>query len=133
MADITDLNNIQETAITSDNNEQYTPNISGDKIVWMDDRNINADIYMYDLSKTTNPETKITTDIFNQQNPAISGNNIVWEDWRSQVNPDIYLYTSSIPNFKRRYLFSEKRMALGRFGCKRKISSIMLISLLKIN
>jgi beta propeller repeat protein len=73
--------------------------ISGDKIVWMDDRYRNAgvnhftDIYMYDLS--TNEEQRITTDVsVGPGCPGISGNLVVWrgDPLNDSYNTDIFLY-----------------------------------------
>lgn len=65
------------------------PSIDGDRVVWKDDRNGNADIYMYDFNTST--ETRITTDSNDQTWPVISGNTIVWQDNRNG-NWDIYMY-----------------------------------------
>ena len=51
-----DLSTSRETQITGNNSTQLNPVISGDKIVWQDNRNGNWDIYMYDLS--TSKETR---------------------------------------------------------------------------
>jgi len=72
-----------------------SPAISGDKIVWQDNRNGNQDVYLYDL--TDNTETRITTDAANQIYPAISGNRIVWEEYRN-INADIYMATLAYDN-----------------------------------
>ena len=79
-----------ETRITSDPADQSSPDISGNRIVWMDQRNVLArDIYMYDLA--SNSEVQITTDPNEQINPKISGDWIVWADLRNG-NYDIYMY-----------------------------------------
>lgn len=81
-----------ETQITTNTSDQMFPAISGDKIVWTDNRNGNRDIYMYDL--TTNTETQITTNTSDQWSPRISGDRIVWQDGRNITN-DIYMYDIS--------------------------------------
>jgi beta propeller repeat protein len=81
-----------ETQITTNASDQMFPAISGDKIVWTDNRNGNRDIYMYDL--TTNTETQITTNTSDQWSPRISGDRIVWQDGRNITN-DIYMYDIS--------------------------------------
>lgn len=65
------------------------PDISGDKIVWIDWRFGNPDIYMYDLASDT--ETPVCIDPDEQGFPAISGGRIVWVDMRNG-NADIYMY-----------------------------------------
>ena len=84
-----------ETRITTDGNNQIMSAISGDRIVWQDDRNDLGDIYMYDISTST--ETRITNDINKQYAPAIYGDRIVWQDDRNDpgVTFDIYMYTIS--------------------------------------
>ncbi|WP_321428946.1 PKD domain-containing protein [uncultured Methanolobus sp.] len=86
-----DISEGERKTICAESHNQFSPDISGDKIVWVDDRNgiSNCDIYMYDLSSK---ETQVICDESgNQINPRISGNKIVWEDERSG-NPDIYMY-----------------------------------------
>jgi branched-chain amino acid transport system substrate-binding protein len=68
--------------------------ISGDRIVWMDRRDIvgdedDADIYMYDLA--TGTEITICDEPDYQYHPSISGDGIVWADDRDG-NRDIYMY-----------------------------------------
>ena len=79
------------TEVSVDNPTGSVAAIYGDKIVWMDNRNGNNDIYMYDLS--AHKETQIT----NQEsatNPAFYGDRIVWQDSRNG-NCDIYMYNIS--------------------------------------
>ena len=74
----------------------YTKNlaISGDRAVWVDNRNGNTDIYMYDLATQT--EVQITTNTAGQMYPAISGDKIVWSDGRNG-GWDIYMYDLYTP------------------------------------
>jgi len=83
-----DLLTNKEVQITEDASYQERPFISGNKIVWEDNRNANKDIYMYDL--LTNKEVQITTDSSNQHSPSVYESKIIWEDHRSG-NGDIYL------------------------------------------
>lgn len=69
-----------------------SPVVSGDKIAWMDKRNGNWDIYLYDL--TLNQEMPLTVNPAVQQYPAIYGDKVVWQDYRNG-NSDIYLYDLS--------------------------------------
>lgn len=87
---------VTETQITTDGNIQEYPAIYNDKIVWEDLRNGNWDIYMYDLSTST--ETQITTTDGNTQTlSAIYDDRIVWTDDRNG-NYDIYLATLTYPD-----------------------------------
>ena len=54
--------------IVSNESEQGSPAIYGNRIVWEDYRNGNWDIYMYDLS--TKKETQITTNISDSEAPV---------------------------------------------------------------
>ncbi|MBC8377752.1 MAG: hypothetical protein H8E62_01120 [Planctomycetes bacterium] len=66
---------------------EENPDISGHIIVWQDNRNVNWDIYGYNL--VTKKEFQIPTDLADQTSPAISGNLVVWEDART-VEANIY-------------------------------------------
>lgn len=68
--------------------EQYNPVVSGNKVLWADDRHANREIYMKDL--VTGVETRLTNNIQMQSWPDISGDFIVWKDSRSGAE-DIYL------------------------------------------
>lgn len=79
--------------IATDPADQFDPAISGNYIVYTDNRNGNDEIYMYDLFEER--ERRITTNIAGQTHPAISGDRIVWMDYRNGLNPDIYMYNIS--------------------------------------
>ena len=83
---------ITETRITT-SGSAACPAIYEDRIVWSDGRNGNKDIYMYNLSTST--ETQITTNEVDQYFPDIYGERIVWTNERNQVNSDIYIYNLS--------------------------------------
>ncbi|WP_301664121.1 PKD domain-containing protein [Methanoculleus frigidifontis] len=78
--------------VTDDPADQMYPDISGDLVVWQDNRDGNWDIFRYNLSDGA--VTQITTDPANQENPAVSGISrlIVWEDDRSG-DEDIFWYS----------------------------------------
>jgi beta propeller repeat protein len=88
-----------ETEIITNGHSMEYPAIYGDRIVWTDYRNQkwdetgqsdgNLDIYMYDLSTST--ETQITPSNSTQRLPSIYEDRIVWEDNRNG-NWDIYMY-----------------------------------------
>jgi beta propeller repeat protein len=76
-----DLSTDTEFRITDQAASQQFPDISGDTVVWMDQRNGNWDIYGYDLGEDC--EFPITTHIADQKWPIIDGNTVVWVDWRN--------------------------------------------------
>jgi len=78
-----------ERQITTDPHDQERAAISGDRIVWLDSRNGNNDIYMFDLA--TGTARQVTTDPNDQAAPAISGDRIVWQDARNGGG-DIYMF-----------------------------------------
>ena len=92
---ITDLAN-REFALRRD------PAVSGNNVVWEDNRNGHYDIYLYDL--VTETENVISTGegglptLGKQENPAIHENLVVWEDARDPSNRDIYVYDISDPD-----------------------------------
>lgn len=106
--DIADDSTVQ---ITADEGGQVSPDVWGDYIVWMDNRNDNTqdknpewDIYLYQISTKT--EILITKASGIHTNPEINDNKVVWEDgrnfkgesalrWGSNLpenNTDIYMY-----------------------------------------
>lgn len=62
----------------------------GNAVVYMDVRQNNADIYMYDRS--THSERRITSDTSPQTLPMTDGATVVWQDFRTTV-PSLYAYT----------------------------------------
>ncbi|MBI4354675.1 MAG: S8 family serine peptidase [Candidatus Omnitrophica bacterium] len=90
-----------EQPITEHPSKQTHPVLSGNLIVWADERNEtlvdsgktaqNVDLYFYNLSRPELGVRQLTSDTANQTNPAISGNRVVCVDTRNG-NEDIYLY-----------------------------------------
>lgn len=66
------------------------PRISGNRVVWEDDRNGNVDIYHYNL--TNNQEQLLAGGPGDQRFPAISGKRVVFQSNVSGVNK-VYLFT----------------------------------------
>ena len=83
-----DLETGETVQITSGPAARRFAAISGERVVWEDERNGNADIYLFDLS--TGEEIQLTSDPATQADPAISGNRVVWEDFRSGL-PEIFM------------------------------------------
>ncbi len=80
-----------ETRITDEAADQYDPAVSGDYVVWQDERHGNSDIYLYEIS--TGTETQITDEESrNQFTPDVSDDYVVW--W-NDLGDDIYLYEIS--------------------------------------
>ena len=104
--------NASNTAIGTE--QQVSPAISGNRVVWIDYRNPNpgnqigqyGDIYMRDLSQLSDEAISLGSSLIgapdykkDKKNPDFDGNIIVWEDWRNATtdatgwirNPDIYM------------------------------------------
>ena len=83
-ADISNLNAIRVFTICSDPARQYDPAISGNIVVWTDERNDRGDIYGADISDTDNiRELVIVRTNDRQQQPDIDGCLIVYVQGRS--------------------------------------------------
>jgi TolB protein len=74
-----DLVSEKEWPICTNPANQFYPVISGDRIVWQDNRNGNWDIYGWDPN---NGERQITNNPADQWSPFISGDRVVWRDTR---------------------------------------------------
>jgi beta propeller repeat protein len=63
--------------------QQQAPSISGNRVVWTDDRHAvgSQEIYLHDL--TSGAETRITNAPSRKSSPSISGDRIVWLDSRN--------------------------------------------------
>lgn len=95
----------EETQLTGGKPTQTEPDIYENMVVWMDYRNDNWDIYMYDLGPDGEygtgddgeGEYRVTTNEGSQKYPRVFGNNIVYEDYRWEIPPpynwDIYMFT----------------------------------------
>ena len=72
------------TQMTTDPNTQTDPAISGDIVMWTDDRNGNDDVYFLDL--TTFVETQVTSNPADQELGDVSGGWIVYTDTQVAVD-----------------------------------------------
>ncbi|MHC4624621.1 MAG: PKD domain-containing protein, partial [Planctomycetota bacterium] len=80
-ADITDLNGIKVFPVCTSPARQYDPAISGNIVVWVDERNDGGDIYGADISDTENVrEFAVITESGDQKEPVIDGCLIVYVD-----------------------------------------------------
>jgi len=80
-ADISDLGNISVFTICDDADKQYDPAISGNIVVWTDERNDGGDIYGADISDTENIEQFVVVQAGGiQKQTAIDGHMIVYND-----------------------------------------------------
>ncbi len=87
-----------EVALTQAVEEQSHASIAGNKIVWLDNRDGNYEVYFYDLGEDglintgdDSGEVRLTTYSSNKGSPIVSGNRIVWADNRHGPS-EIYLY-----------------------------------------
>lgn len=78
---------------------QMYPDISGNRVVWEDNRRGPWDIYMYDF--TSKKETRISSNAAKPTEASISGNIIAWIDNRYKTSGDIYMYDLSTHTEKR--------------------------------
>lgn len=81
-----------ETRITTNLANQYDPEISGDKIVYTDERNLGitgTDIWIYDLA--TGMESSLIGEPGFQSLQAIDGDIVVWTDTRNDPG-DIFMF-----------------------------------------
>ncbi len=74
-----------ETRITTDPDNQFRPVISGDLVVYTDDRIGTFDIYLYDLS--TDTEVQVTTSSFAELHPDVDQGLVVYAK-----NAEIFLF-----------------------------------------
>ncbi len=74
-----------EFSVSTAPGDQTNPAISGNIVIWQDNRNGNWDIYGYNLD--THTEFPVRTTSADQMNPVISGSIVVWEE-----NGNIYGY-----------------------------------------
>ena len=81
--------------VTRDPATQQLPRISGDLIVWEDNRNGKWDIFMYNIKKDLT--TAVTYDDVDDREPSISGSNIVWTRYEQDGTSDIYMVNLQVP------------------------------------
>ena len=84
----------EEFVVCNASGNQGSPRISGDIVVWADNRNGNTDIYGYNLSDGS--EFPVCTNSSDQTNPDVdnASDTVVWQDDRNG-NDDIYGYNLS--------------------------------------
>jgi beta propeller repeat protein len=83
---------IKETRLTNALMHQENPVIDQNKVIWVDNRNNQTNLYLYDLNN--GQETLLTDGTQVPRYPSINGDRVVWEDYRdfqmSDFNADIY-------------------------------------------
>jgi beta propeller repeat protein len=88
------FNGTQQTPVVTVNSQKSYLKMSGNHLVWADNRNGNSDIYMYNIA--TGVETPVCVNSAEQRAPEIFGDRIVWTDFRQNgVFCDVYMYTIS--------------------------------------
>ncbi|MFO7992473.1 MAG: PQQ-binding-like beta-propeller repeat protein [Thermoplasmata archaeon] len=80
------------TPLVTDTDDQRTPAIWENYVVWEDYRNGNADIYYVDLTDPSLTQHQLTSDNSDQVEPAIHDGKIVWTDYRDDSDGEIYMY-----------------------------------------
>ena len=83
----------QTTQVTDDPNDQSSPAIFGNRIVWMDNRNGTYNIYVNGTSPGT--ETALSPNLTcTQRFPAISGDLVIWLDDRNDPSgyEDVFMF-----------------------------------------
>jgi len=89
-----DLSTKKETQITNSGSTlYYSPEISKDRIVWLDDRDNKYNIYMYNLSTQEETHTNNTS----IRGFDLYGDKIVWSDWDNE-KPNVYMGTLTSSN-----------------------------------
>ncbi|KAF5090824.1 PKD domain-containing protein [Methanospirillum sp. J.3.6.1-F.2.7.3] len=81
--------------VTRDTKIQQNPRISGDYVVWEDNRNGKWDIFMYNIKKDMT--TAVTFDDYDDVEPSVSGSKIVWTRYDQDGTSDIYMVDLQIP------------------------------------
>jgi beta propeller repeat protein len=76
---------------TASGNQRYS-SISGDIVVWQDDRNSPTGLDIYGCSLTLRQEFSISTAASSQEYPRISGDLVVWQDSRSFATKGYDIY-----------------------------------------
>ncbi|MGA1872157.1 MAG: hypothetical protein ACMUHY_00665, partial [Thermoplasmatota archaeon] len=78
-----------EVRITSEIEDDMTPVIYGNRILWTKRTAWDSDVCMYDIE--TKEETRIASSDYAEYSPNIYEDTVVWVDTR-HGNPDIYMY-----------------------------------------
>ena len=89
------INTEQLIQVTRDPATQQRPRISGNLVVWEDNRNGKWDIFMYNLKKDLT--TAITYDDADDREPSVSGSNVVWTRSDHDGVTHIFMVNLQIP------------------------------------
>jgi beta propeller repeat protein len=76
--------------LTIQSNYQFDPVMSGSRVVYVDNRHGNYELYAMDL--VTGLETRVTTDPGNQLHHDLSGDYLVYEDWQPNASVELRAY-----------------------------------------
>jgi len=99
-ADITDTNNISVFEVCTDPGRQYDASVSGNIVVWTDERDDGGDIYGADLEDPENVRVfEIVKEQGPQKDPSVDGRSIVYVD----VDDGIYAGTLRVCCLTRNY------------------------------
>ncbi|MDD5141971.1 MAG: PKD domain-containing protein [Methanoregula sp.] len=86
---------MSQSEVSLDSTTQKYPSISGNKIIWIDDRESLDDIYFNEIPGSSDERITTFDDAVEllHGSPKIFNNRIVWTDNRNSGFEDIYLYT----------------------------------------
>ena len=82
------FNGSTNVTLTSGNQNSYSPQTDGNKVVWHSNVSGYSDIYLYNGSNVST----LTNNSIYDSNAYISGNNVVWEGWTPGNYTRIYYY-----------------------------------------
>ncbi|AFZ37704.1 Carbohydrate binding family 6 [Stanieria cyanosphaera PCC 7437] len=78
--------------LTNNDTSDYSPQISGNKVVWQGDDGNDSEVYLYNHDSGT--VVQLTDNDTSDYSPQISGNKVVWEGYDGK-DSEIYLYDGS--------------------------------------
>lgn len=83
-----DLGTGVQAKVDSAAGNQQNPSISGDKVVWQDDRSGHSEIWM--ARPNANPADLTSDSSANATNPSVSGQYVAWLDYRNAASVEVY-------------------------------------------
>jgi beta propeller repeat protein len=90
--------------------------ISGDKIVWQDDRSGRWDIYMFNITEGQEYLITPATAGSDQEYPAVFGPRIVWQDDRNATNGDVEIFMNTTGTWTESLITPDNGLGVGNDG-----------------